>query len=134
MLEARRAKKIPPGFSTRHISPDHRLPMRFVAGKVKHGATQHDIETSVGKRHLLDRFDAKVIFSQMRRQRRRQPARLHNRTDRVIYGEDFEAAAKQIDQIASSATPRVEHAHSRRNASLQKLIEQINVDAAEPLL
>jgi hypothetical protein len=53
---------------------------------------------------------------------------------RLIDAADFVTLSQKVDEITTSAAARVEHAHPTSEATLQELVEQIDVDAAEPLL
>src|SRR5580765_2710354 len=98
------------------------------------GATQDYVEASISKRHPLDRFDAKVVRRQMRRQLSGQLPSLGNRGARFVDRKNLHATPEQIDEITPRATAGIQHPHPRNDSPLQQLIEQVNVDGAKPLL
>jgi hypothetical protein len=57
-----------------------------------------------------------------------------NRFRRFIDSADLESAFQEVIEIAPAATPGIKHTHPGNEATLQQLIEQIDVEVAEPVI
>ncbi len=110
------------------------MPVRLVSGKVEHRAGDHDVKGLVAKTHLFNSVDAKVVRRQMRRELRGQRSNLCDCLRRLIDAARIESAPEKIDEIAAAATAGIKHPHLGRDSTLEELVEQINVDAAELFL
>lgn len=98
--------------------------MRGVAGKVQHGARDHDVGAGLGERRVFNGFHAKIRF-------RCQRAHLRNRVRVQVVPEHIEPLAQQVDEVASATAAGVEHPPARGDAAAQQLVEEVDVDVAE---
>ncbi len=81
--------------------------------------------------HGLDRLRAKVRLGGRWREARGKAAHGVDRARIGVHGGHVVAFAQEIDEVAAGAAAGVEHAHARRDAAAQQLIEEIDVDVAE---
>src|SRR6266853_2847988 len=109
----------------------HRAKLIVVFRKVQHGAAEDDIGGLVREGRALDGLDAEVRGRQRRSQRRRKMLRVRNRRRILIVGENLEAVPQQVNKVAAMAAAGVEDAHAWTDASLQELVEEIDVDLPE---
>ena len=113
---------------------EHGVEVRVVAGEVKDGAADDEIEGVVGVGDGFDGFDAEVFRGEMGGDGGGQSAGLRDGGGTLIGGEDLVAFAEEIDEIAARAASGVEDPHARHDVAAKELVKEVDVDLAELLM
>ena len=67
-------------------------------------------------------------------ERRGEPANLYNSPFRFVDAANVVATPEEINKVPSGPTTGIQNSHPWSEPTLQELIEQVDVDASEPLL
>ena len=131
MLDARRAKKRPPGARTRHISSTMRS--KWARSRAKCRTALHTTASIRPSGHGSAWIAPWRMLSagSAGRQRGGELARRGHRAGVLVDRVNLEPAREKIRQVASGAAARVEHAPPRVETAPQQLIEQVDVDLPE---
>jgi hypothetical protein len=113
---------------------EHGVEVSVVAGEVKDGAADDEVEGFVRVGDGFDGLDAEVFRGQMRGESSGESAGLGDSFGTVIGAEDLVAFAEEVDEVAPRAASRVEDSHAGHDVVTENLIEEVDVDLAELLL
>ena len=108
--------------------------MLVIASEVQNRGTDHYVCETVGKWHVFNRANLKILRWQVCSKRSRECANVINARRILVQRKDLAAFAQQVDQISSVTASGVEHAHAGGDVSPQNLIEDVNIDLPELLL
>jgi hypothetical protein len=106
----------------------------FVAGEVKHGVAEDDIDKGVGKGHVLDEADLEILSGESGFEGGGEFTDVVDGVGVFVEGKDLAALAEKMDEIASVAAAGVEEAHFVSDVAAQELIEDVDIDLSELLL
>lgn len=113
---------------------EHGAELVFVAGEVQDRGAEHGVERCVGERQVLNGGDAEVFSGQAGVQRLGESADVVDTRGIGIDGEDPDAFAEQMDEVATVAAAGIENAHGGGEIAAQDLIEDVDIDGAELFL
>src|SRR5688572_7559910 len=111
---------------------DHAAELCGVIREVQDCAADHRIEHAIVEWKVFQVSDLEVSGRQRRREHRRQLADACDRRLVPIDAVTVESTAQEVHEIAPVAAACVEHTPPRIEAPSEDLIEQVDVDLAEP--
>jgi hypothetical protein len=112
--------------------PHHRVEVRAVAREVQEGAGNHGVHRSVGPRQLLHSALCDVRGRQPRRQPREEAGDARDRGRLGVDREHLESLRQEVRQVPPPAASGIEHPRPGIEPPPRKLVEQVDVDVAEP--
>ena len=84
--------------------------------------------------HPLDRLLTEVIVGELQGERAGERTGACHRVGREVDAADVITLAQEVDEVAPRPAAGVENPHRQVKAPLEGLVEEVDVDAAEPFL